>query len=433
MAQNSSYVTVDGEFDSLEDRSFLTIDDYDLSGQNVILRIDINSSINPENGDLLDDTRIKRHSATVKELSDKCARVIVLAHQSRPGKLDFVNLEKHGERMSQIINKEIKFIDDIYGKEAIKHISKIKDGEIILLDNVRFDDEEIELSKFMNDNFDLQRRSKMVRKLSPQASFFINDAFAASHRCQPSLVGFAEDMPALAGRVMQRELDFLGKAISSGPTPRIAVLGGSKAADSVAIAENFLQKGVEKILTGGVVANIFLIASGVDIGKPSTEFIEKHIPNHETVIRLAKELLKKFKGRIEIPTDVALNIDGKRYGTNVSNLPQEHSLYDIGIDTLVNYINIIEKAGTIIANGPMGVFEDSEFATGTNEVFSAISKSDGMTVVGGGETAMAFNQMGLADGIRHISTGGGACISFMSGETMPALEAMRRSKNKFNR
>ena len=433
MAQNSSYVTVDGEFDSLKDRSFLTIDDYDLCDQNVILRIDINSSINPENGDLLDDTRIKRHSATVKELSDKKARVIVLAHQSRPGKLDFVNLEKHGERMSQIINKEIKFIDDIYGEKAIEHINKMKNGEIILLDNVRFDDEEIELSKFVNDNFDIQRKSKMVRQLSPQASFFINDAFAASHRCQPSLVGFAEDMPALAGRVMQRELDFLGKAISSGPTPRIAVLGGSKAADSVAIAENFLQKGVEKILTGGVVANIFLMASGVDIGEPSTEFVERHIPDHKNVIKLAKELLKTYEGRIEIPTDVALNMDGKRYGTNVSNLPQNYSLYDIGIDTLVNYISIIEKAGTIIANGPMGVFEDSEFATGTNEVFSAISKSDGMTVVGGGETAMAFNQMGLADGIRHISTGGGACISFMSGETMPALEAMRRSKSKFNK
>ena len=433
MAQSSSYVTVDGEFDSLKDRSFLTIDDYDLCDQNVILRIDINSSINPENGDLLDDTRIKRHSATVKELSDKKARVIVLAHQSRPGKLDFVNLEKHGERMSQIINKEIKFIDDIYGEKAIEHINKMKKGEIILLDNVRFDDEEIELSEFVNDNFDIQRKSKMVRQLSPQASFFINDAFAASHRCQPSLVGFAENMPALAGRVMQRELDFLGKAISSGPTPRIAVLGGSKAADSVAIAENFLQKGVEKILTGGVVANIFLMASGVDIGEPSTEFVERYIPDYKNVIKLAKELLKTYEGRIEIPTDVALNMDGKRYGTNVSNLPQNYSLYDIGIDTLVNYISIIEKAGTIIANGPMGVFEDSEFATGTNEVFSAISKSDGMTVVGGGETAMAFNQMGLADGIRHISTGGGACISFMSGETMPALEAMRRSKSKFNK
>ena len=432
MAQNSSYVTVDGEFDSLEDRSFLTMDDYELSGENVILRIDINSSINPENGDLLDDTRIKRHSATVKELSDKNARVIVLAHQSRPGKLDFVNLEKHGKRMSEIIEREIKFVDDIYGEKAIQEIKNIKDGQIILLDNVRFDKEEINLKTFENDNFMAQSNAKMVKTLAPHASYFVNDAFAASHRCQPSLVGFSEYMPALAGRVMQRELDFLGKAISSGPTPRIAVLGGSKAADSVSIAENFLEKGVEQILTGGVVANIFLIASGIDIGKPSTEFIEKQIPDHEKVIELAKKLLSKYDGKIEIPSDVALNKDGKRYGTNVENLPEKYPLFDIGVDTLVRYIQIIENAGTVIANGPMGVFEDSEFATGTNEIFSAISKSKGMTVVGGGETAMAFNQMGLAEGIKHISTGGGACISFMSGETMPALEAMRRSKKRFN-
>ncbi len=432
MAQNSSYVTVDGEFDSLEKRSFLTIDDYKLEGQTVILRIDINSSINPENGDLLDDTRIKRHSATVKELAEMKAKVIILAHQSRPGKLDFVNLEKHGERMSELIDKKITFVDDLYGDRAIDHIKKLENGDILLLDNVRFDKEEIELNSFEDKNFDKQNNSKMVKNLSPYASYFVNDAFAASHRCQPSLVGFSEKMPALAGRVMQRELDFLGKAISSGPTPRIAVLGGSKAADSVAIAQNFLEKGVEQILTGGVVANIFLIASGIDIGKPSTEFIEKQIPEHKKVISLAKNLLDKYKERIQIPTDAALNIEGKRNGTNIENLPQNYPLFDIGIDTLVNYINIIEKAGTIIANGPMGVFEDSEFATGTNEIFSAISKSDGMTVVGGGETAMAFNQMGLASGIKHISTGGGACISFMSGETMPALEAMRRSKNKFS-
>ena len=433
MAQDSNYVTVDGEFDSLEKRSFLTMDDYQLGGQNVILRIDINSSINPENGDLLDDTRIKRHSATVKELSDKNARLIILAHQSRPGKLDFVNLKKHGERMSQIIDRKIKFIDDLYGNKAIEEIKNIKDGEIILLDNVRFDKEEIELNKFIDNNFDIQKNSTMVRKLAPHASYFINDAFAASHRCQPSLIGFAEHMPALAGRVMQRELDFLGKAISSGPTPRIAVLGGSKASDSVAIAENFLEKGVEKVLTGGVVANIFLIASGIDIGKPSTEFIEKQIPEYKKVINLAKGLLEKYEGRIQIPTDVALNVEGKRNGTNIDNLPQNYSLFDIGIDTLVNYISIIDEAGTIIANGPMGVFEDSEFSIGTNEIFSAISRSKGMTVVGGGETAMAFNQMGLAGGIRHVSTGGGACISFMSGETMPALEAMRRSKDRFSK
>ena len=432
MAQNSNYVTVDGEFDSLEKRSFLTIDDYKLENQTVILRIDINSSINPENGDLLDDTRIKRHAATVKELAEMNSKLIILAHQSRPGKLDFVNLEKHGERMSEIINKKITFVDDLYGDKAINHIEKLKNGDILLLENVRFDKEEIELNKFIDNNFVSQKNSTMVKKLSPYASYFVNDAFAASHRCQPSLVGFSDKMPALAGRVMQRELDFLGKAISSGPTPRIAVLGGSKAADSVAIAQNFLKKGVEQILTGGVVANIFLIGSGVDIGKPSTDFIKDQIPDYKNVTKLAKELLEEYEGRIQIPTDIALNIEGKRNGTNVVNLPQNYSLFDIGIDTLVNYINIIENAGTIIANGPMGVFENPEFATGTNEIFSAISKSKGMTVVGGGETAMAFNQMGLAGGIRHISTGGGACISFMSGETMPALEAMRRSKDKFS-
>ena len=433
MAQNSNYVTVDGEFDSLEKRSFLTIDDYNLENQTIILRIDINSSINPENGEILDDTRIKRHAATVKELSEMNAKIIILAHQSRPGKLDFVNLEKHGEKMSQMIDKKIMFIDDLYGDKAINQIKNLKNGDIILLDNVRFDKEEIGLNKFMNNNFDKQNNSEMVKKLSPHASYFVNDAFAASHRCQPSLVGFSENMPALAGRVMQRELDFLGKAISSGPTPRIAVLGGSKAADSVSIAQNFLEKGVGQILTGGVVANIFLIASGIDIGKPSTKFIEKQIHEHKKVINLAKDLLDKYGGRIQIPTDVALNVDGKRNGTNVDNLPQNYPLFDIGIDTLVNYINIIENAGTIIANGPMGVFENPEFATGTNEIFNAISKSNGMTVVGGGETAMAFNQMGLANRIRHISTGGGACISFMSGETMPALEAMRRSKNLFSK
>jgi len=433
VAQNSNYVTVDGEFDSLDKRSFLTIDDYKLESQTVILRIDINSSINPENGDLLDDTRIKRHAATIKELSEMKAKVIVLAHQSRPGKLDFVSLKKHGERMSQIIDKEIIFVRDIYGNKAINQIKKLENGDILLLDNVRFDKEEIELNQFLNDNFDEQKNSEMVKILSQHASYFVNDAFAASHRCQPSLVGFTENMPALAGRVMQRELDFLGKAISSGPTPRIAVLGGSKAADSVAIAQNLLEKGVEKILTGGVVANIFLIASGIDIGKPSTEFIQKQIPEHDKIISLANDLLRKYGERIQIPTDVALNIDGKRNGINIDNLPQNYPLFDIGIDTLVNYINIIENAGTIIANGPMGVFEDSEFATGTNEIFSAISNSGGMTVVGGGETAMAFNQMGLSRGIRHMSTGGGACISFMSGETMPALEAMRRSKNLFSK
>ena len=433
MARNSGYITVDGEFDTLDERSFFTIDDFEIKNKKIILRIDINSSINPENGKILDDTRIKRHAATVKELADKKAKVIILAHQSRPGKLDFVSLKEHSKIMAKIISMKIKFVPDIYGKAALNSINKIKSGEILMLENVRFDKEEVELKTFENKNFEKQSNSKMVETLAPLADLFVNDAFAAAHRCQPSLVGFSERIPAIAGRVMQRELDFLGKAISSGPNPRIALLGGSKAADSVSISEYFLSKGVDYVLTGGVVANIFLIAANVDIGKPSTKFIENNIPNHKEIIGKAKKLIKKHGEKIVYPTDVATNKEGKRMGIPIDQLPTKYPIHDIGLDTLVKYAELIENAGTVIANGPMGVFEDSEFAIGTREIFQAIANNEGMTVVGGGETAMAFNQMNLAKGIEHISTGGGSCIAFMADKTMPALEAMRRSKVKFQK
>ncbi len=433
MGQNSGYTTVDGEFDTLEERSFLTIDDFNIEGKTIILRIDINSSVNPETGEILDNTRIKRHADTVKELSEKKAKVVILAHQSRPGKLDFVSLKEHAKMMTEIINLDIQFIPDIYGSKAINSIQKLKNSDIIMLENVRFDKEEIKLNKFENDNFEKQNKSRMVRTLSPLADLFVNDAFAAAHRCQPSLVGFAEELPAIAGRVMQRELDFLGKAIASGPQPRIAILGGSKAADSVSISEYFLKKGVDYVLTGGVVANIFLLAAGIDIGESSTTFVKKNIPDYDNIINKAKDLVKKYGNRIVYPKDVALNKEGRRFGIPIGSLPTEHPIHDIGLNTLVNYIEHIRKAGTIIANGPMGVFEDAEFAVGTREIFAEIAQNQNMTVVGGGETAMAFNQMGLTSKIEHVSTGGGACIAFMADETMPALEAMRHSKIKYSK
>ena len=432
MGQNSGYTTVDGEFDTLEERSFLTIDDFNIEGKTIILRIDINSSVNPENGEILDNTRIKRHADTVKELSEKKAKVVILAHQSRPGKLDFVSLKKHAKMMTEIINIDIQFIPDIYGPKAINSIQELKNSEIIMLENVRFDEEEIKFNKFENDNFEKQAKSRMVRTLYPLADLFVNDAFAAAHRCQPSLVGFAEELPAIAGRVMQRELDFLGKAIASGPQPRIAILGGSKAADSVSISEYFLKKGVDYVLTGGVVANIFLLAADIDIGEASTAFVKKNIPDYKNIISKAKDLVNEYGNRIVYPNDVALNKEGRRFGIPIDSLPTKYPIHDIGLNTLVNYIEHIKKAGTIIANGPMGVFEDAEFAVGTREIFEAISQNQNMTVVGGGETAMAFNQMGLTSKIEHVSTGGGSCIAFMADETMPALEAMRRSKIKYS-
>ena len=431
MDRVQKFRTLDGQFASKSDRSFFTVDDFLVNGKTILLRVDINSSINPDNGEILDDTRIKRHSNTVQELAKWGAKIVILAHQSRPGKLDFVDLKEHAKRMSRIINKDITFVPDIYGEKAIKAIKNLKKSDVIMLDNVRFDDEEIKLKTYNGTDFKPQAKAKMVEKLAPLADFFINDAFAAAHRCQPSLVGFSEKLPAIAGRVMQRELDYLGKAIDSGPEPRIALLGGSKAADSVKIAKNFIDKGINHVLTGGVVSNIFLIASGKDIGKPSTEFIKQNIPDSDDVIRQAKKLVKEHSDKIEIPIDVAVNNEGIRYGIKTEELPNENPLYDIGLDTLVKYIQTIEKAGTVIVNGPMGVFENPEFAAGTHEIFSAVANSDALTVIGGGETVMAFNQMDLASKVEHLSTGGGSCISFMSGEIMPALEAMRQSKIRY--
>ncbi|MEC8875454.1 MAG: phosphoglycerate kinase [Candidatus Thermoplasmatota archaeon] len=431
MERTQKFQTIDGKFESLEKRSFLTIDDFKIKGKVLLLRVDINSSIDPETGRILDDTRIRRHSKTVEELARSEARVVILSHQSRPGRLDFVNLERHAMRMSELIDRKVRFVPDICGDMAVKAIKSMDDGDIIMLDNVRFDEQEVSLRKFNGKDFVPQANTKMVKALAPLASLFVNDAFAAAHRCQPSLVGFAEKLPAVAGRVMQRELDYLGKAINSGPSPRIAVLGGSKATDSVTISKNFLEKGVETVLTGGVVANVFLTASGVDLGKPSTDFIVENIKNHEKVIANAKQLIDKYGERIVIPSDVALNENGLRRGIPVKELPTEYAVYDIGLDTLVRYIDIIEKAGTVISNGPMGVFENPEFVAGTREIFNAMANSQGISVVGGGETTMAFNQMGLSSKVEHLSTGGGSCISFMSGETMPVLEAMRRSKETY--
>ena len=277
-------------------------------------------------------------------------------------------------------------------------------------------------------DFEKQANSKIVETLAPLADLFVNDAFAAAHRCQPSLVGFSERMPALAGRVMQRELDFLGKAISSGPSPRIALLGGSKAADSVSISKYFLKKGIDYVLTGGVVANVFLLAAGIDIGEPSKTFVQKNIPDYENIIKKAKSLIDEYGERIVYPTDVAINDNGQRVGVSIDQLPTNHPIHDIGLDTLVKYINLINNAGTIIANGPMGVFENPLFSTGTNAIASAIiqqTKQGAVSIIGGGDTISSVKSIELKHTFTHISTGGGASLKFLSGLNLPAIEGLR--------
>jgi phosphoglycerate kinase len=402
---------------------FYTMDDLKVKDKTVLVRVDVNSPVDPKSGLLLDDTRIKLHAETVGELSDKGAKTVLLAHQSRPGKADFTTLMYHAEALSEILGKPVKYVDDIFGSNARIRISGLKSGEILVLENVRFYSEEV-----LKRDPELQAETHLVKKLTPLVDYYINDAFAAAHRSQPSLVGFALKIPSAAGRVMERELKILYNAVYNAERPCVYVLGGVKVDDSITIAENVLRRGsADYILTTGLVANIFLWGAGVDIKQVNKDFI-KNKDYCDWVLKASK-LLEEFKGKILYPKDVAIPVDDERKEFSVKEIPDK-SIYDIGSDTINEYAKIIRGAGTLFANGPAGVFEEEGFSIGTEDILNAIASSPGLSIIGGGHLAAAANQMGLS-GIDHISSGGGASISLLAGEELPVVEVLKQAKGKF--
>lgn len=401
---------------------FNTIDDLNVEGKTVLVRVDINSPVDPLTGLLLDDTRIRLHAETIAELADKGAKTVLLAHQSRPGKKDFTTLQQHAEALSNLLDKSVGYVDDIFGSNARKTIKNMEGGDILLLENVRFYSEEI-----LQREASQQAETHMVKLLSPLADYFINDAFAAAHRSQPSMVGFAVNLPSAAGRVMERELKALYSAVSNVERPCVYVLGGVKVDDSIMVMENALEDGsADYILTTGLVANIFLWGGGVNIRKHNRKFIEDR--DYCEYIQKAKKLCKKFKDQILVPTDLAVCKDDKRLEYPVNKLPNL-PIFDLGTETTTEYARVIRNARTIFANGPAGVFEKEGFNQGTEDILNAISSSPGFSIIGGGHLAAAANQMGLS-GISHISSGGGASISLIAGERLPAVEVLREAALK---
>lgn len=398
---------------------FYTIDDFDFDGKTVLLRVDINSPVDPVTGLLLDDTRIRLHAETIDELAEKGAKTVLLAHQSRPGKNDFTTLKQHAETLSNLLDRPVGYVDDIFGSNARDTITALKKGEILLLENVRFYSEEI-----LQREPSQQAETHMVRLLSPLADVFINDAFAAAHRSQPSLVGFALKMPSAAGRVMERELKALYSAVSNVERPCVYVLGGVKVDDSIMVMKNALEsRSADYILTTGLVANIFLWGGEVNIRNYNRKFIEDR--DYCEYVKKAKKLCKKFKDQIMVPTDLAVCKNDKRVEYPMNKLP-DLPIYDLGTETTTEYARIIRKARTIFANGPAGVFEKEGFSQGTEDILNAISSSPGFSIIGGGHLAAAANQMGLT-GISHISSGGGASINLIAGARLPAVEVLREA------
>lgn len=406
---------------------FLCLDELNLEGKTVLLRVDINSPLDPETKAFLDDNRIRAIVPTLNKLTK--SKVVILAHQSRPGKLDFTSTLGHSRELTRILGRQVQWVDDIHGQKALDKIDKLVDGDILMLQNVRMDDEEISTKG----SFEILGETKLVQTLSGIADIFVNDAFACAHRGTPSIVGFTLHLPCIAGELMRNELEKLSRAMDNPARPCLAVMGGIKVDDSINVADNMLRKGIadELWVTGGV-ANLLVEISGVDIGKGNHDFLVKELGKkwNETV-ECAKGILNDFSDKIHLPVDLAANVEGNRIDLNLEDLPVDAPLFDLGLKSTVRLSAAIKNAGTIILNGPAGVFEMEDFALGTIEMLNACAESKGFAVMGGGHTATLVMQRGLESKMGHVSTGGGACLDFMAGKTLPALLSLETSARHF--
>lgn len=406
---------------------FLCLDDLNLEGKTVLLRVDINSPLDPETKAFLDDNRIRAIVPTLNKLTK--SKVVILAHQSRPGKLDFTSTLGHSRELTRILGRQVQWVDDIHGQKALDKIDKLVDGDILMLQNVRMDDEEISTKG----SFEILGETKLVQTLSGIADIFVNDAFACAHRGTPSIVGFTLHLPCIAGELMRNELEKLSRAMDNPARPCLAVMGGIKVDDSINVADNMLRKGIadELWVTGGV-ANLLVEISGVDIGKGNHDFLVRELGKkwNETV-ECAKGILNDFSDKIHLPVDLAANVEGNRIDLNLEDLPVDAPLFDLGLKSTVRLSAAIKNAGTIILNGPAGVFEMEDFALGTIEMLNACAESKGFAVMGGGHTATLVMQRGLESKMGHVSTGGGACLDFMAGKTLPALLSLETSARHF--
>ena len=302
---------------------FVTTDDFDFRANTVLIRVDYNSPIDPQTKRIIDDTRIRMHGETIRELAKKGAKVVVLAHQGRPGEPDFVPLKEHAEILGRVLGAPVKYVDDVYGEKARKAVKELNAGEVLVLENVRtFPEETTKGTPEEHSQRDL------VQKLAPLADVFVNDAFAAAHRAHVSIVGFTALLPSIAGRILERELKALKKVLEAPEKPCVFILGGAKADDALEISRYVLDNNIaDHILTGGVAGHVFLVAQGFDLGKPSMEFLKKkELMGFVPGIR---DLMKKYPRKVEVPVDLATEIEKRRKEIKVNQLPSDHPIYDI--------------------------------------------------------------------------------------------------------
>lgn len=389
----------------------MSIDDVQVKGKRVLVRVDFNVPVDDQ-GQITDDRRIKAAIPTIKSLADRGAKVILVSHFGRPkgGPEDKYRMDAMGKRLSELMGKPVVKVNDSIGADSKKAIEALPEGGVVLLENVRFYKEE----EANNEEF--------AKSLADLADIYVNDAFGTAHRAHASTAGVAKFLkPAVSGYLMQKEIDIMGKALSNPERPFVAILGGAKVADKLGVIKNLLEK-VDTLIIGGGMAYTFLKAQGMEIGKSLLD-AEK--------IEFAKEMMAQAKSRgikLLLPVDVVVTDDFKKPTMSktvaVNQIPSDLQGVDIGPETIKLFAKEIKTAKTVIWNGPMGVFELPQFAVGTKAVAEALTRSKGTTIVGGGDSAAAVEQMGYAEKVTHVSTGGGASLEFMEGIELPGVAAL---------
>lgn len=408
-----------------------TIDEFDVQGKTVLCRVDMNQPVDPATGTLKSINRIKGCIPTLGELSDRGAKVVILAHQGSDIEYkNFYTTKPHAAILSQLLERPVQWVDDVCGPTAREKIKALQDGELLLLDNVRFVSEEQTLFETkLRLTHEEQAKTLLVRKLAPLADYYVCDAFAAAHRDQPSLCGFEQILPSAMGRLFEKEFCMVSQLMEAPKRPCVFVLGGAKISDAFQMMETVLERGTaDCILTGGLAANIFMIAAGFSIGKGSYDYIVKS--NYGEYFEKAKSLYERYSEKIVLPADVAWVEKEERCEAALDGIPEEAMVLDIGTNTAAYYRKVILSANTVFVNGPMGVFEEAPSEKGTAIVWQALADTKACTVLGGGDSIAATEKYGLSDRMGYLCTGGGALIRFLSGEELPVVNALRFAAKK---
>ncbi|MCL1917781.1 MAG: phosphoglycerate kinase [Peptococcaceae bacterium] len=393
----------------------LKIDDVDVNGKRVLVRVDFNVPMN-EKGDITDETRIRAALPSIRFLMERGAKVILASHLGRPkGEVNArYSLTPVGQKLSELLNVPVAMAKDCVGEEVRQQAHRLKDGEVLLLENLRF-----HAAEEAND-------PEFARGLAALAELFVNDAFGTAHRAHASTAGVAAYIPAVAGFLMSREVEIMGQALKSPQRPFVAIIGGAKVSDKIDVIRSLLDK-VNTLIIGGGMANTFLKAQNYSVGKSLCE-TEK--------VGLARELLELAQRNtvtLLLPQDVVVAKEFRNEAAfrvvSVSDIAQDDQALDIGPASVAAFAEAVAGAGTVIWNGPMGVFEMPNFAGGTRGVAQAVAQCSGVTIIGGGDSVAAVENMGLASSMTHISTGGGASLEFLEGKVLPGVQVLQDKSN----